>query len=381
MRDSRRRRMMFRDESHVAEAASSVAIHPATDSAHNSPNEYMSGALIQNQPRLVDYVPTRVFTLMGIILMLASIIALLNFAHFQMLPMAIANGSQASSLDLAFNHGLATWVSSILLLATAFFCFQVFQIRRYRADDFSGSYRIWIWLAAGFVLASLDSATQISVVIAELLASYWENGVLSEYRTVWMLIVGIPASIACIRLILELWRSRIAIGSIAFATLSFTLGNILRMDFFQSIDSTPRVLESNSFLASHCFIFLAIISYSRFVLLESQVVSGEMTEEQSKASSAAIQSKARKTMPPMVQHSDATEYHASQRGLENASPITLASSIENPRETPSLANSNQEESSSESNQLEMMGQVIHKIPTKKKKKRNGRQNNASRRAA
>lgn len=270
MRDSRRRRMMFRDE--VEEVSS---IEPETDEPKESEDStkhpaYTEGARVENQPKMIDYVPTKVFLVSGIFLMLAAVIGLLNFAHFRILPFAHAQGISAAGLELSLDRGLLSWVASFLMLATAFFCFQVFQVRRFRADDFNGSYRVWAWLALGFMLASIDATAKISPIIASLIAANWESGWLSFDRNVWLLLVGSPALIVSVRLVLEIWRSRVAIGSIAIAIMAYVIANVVRLDFLPIPDENQSVVEANTVMVAHSFLFFTILCYARFVLLESQ---------------------------------------------------------------------------------------------------------------
>ena len=272
MRDSRRRRMIIRDEVECDDALDRSSSSATEADNHDSEQPaYTAGARIENQPRLVDFIPTRVVLVCGIFMMLVAVISLLNFAHFKILPFADSRGISAQALELSLDRGLLSWVASFLLLATAFFCFQVFQVRRYRADDFKGSYRVWIWLSIGFVLASIDATARISPIVAKLISANWESGLLSVDRNVWYLLVGIPAVSVATRLVLEIWKSRIAIGSISVATVAYVVANLVRLDVFSIDQQQHAVVEANSVIVAHSFVFFTIVCYARFVLVESQI--------------------------------------------------------------------------------------------------------------
>ena len=262
--------MMLRDEVEMDSASQNESESVAVEVTETTQPAYTSGALIENQPKLIDFVPTRVFLVTGIFLMLVAVVTMLNIAHFKILPFANARGISAGALELSLDRGLLSWVASFLLLATALFCFQVFQVRRFRADDFSGSYRVWIWLAVGFVLASVDATARVSPIIAALIAGNWESGFLSVDRNVWLVLVGLPAALVCIRLVIEIWRSRVAIGSIGIAALAYVVANLVRLDFIPLNSEEHAVVEANSVLVAHSFLFFTIVVYARFVLLESQ---------------------------------------------------------------------------------------------------------------
>ena len=151
MRDSRRRRMMLREEAEktpvVGDTESAAQTIEGTDSESPRAQAYTSGALVENQPKIIDFVPQRSFAIAGIFVLLVATISLINIAHFRVLPFAESKNINAASFNLNLDGGLLAWVSSFLLLGASFFCFQVYQVRKFRADDYSGSYRVWIWLA------------------------------------------------------------------------------------------------------------------------------------------------------------------------------------------------------------------------------------------
>ena len=272
--------MIFREESE-AENGSEQQLLTGSNAHSSTPvNDvsYTAGARVENQPRLIDFVPTRGFVIAGVCLILVAIIALLNIAHFQILPFARQKGISAGTLELSLDRGLLAWVASFLLLATAFFCYQVYQVRRYRADDFAGRYRVWIWMALSFVIASIDATARISPIAASLIAANWESGFLANQRNVWFVLVGTPATFICIRLVLELWRSRIAIGSIAIASVAYLFANLVRMDLMPIGEGAHAVVESNSVVVAHSFLLFTTVWYARFVLLESR---GNLTAEKS----------------------------------------------------------------------------------------------------
>ena len=351
MRDSRRRRMMFRDEQDVDESnefsPSSEPGYTRSASDEDGCPEYTAGARVENQPKLIDFVPTKAFTITGIFVMLASVIALLNIAHFKILPFANAKGISAGALELSLDQGLLSWVASFLLLATAFFCFQVFQVRRYRADDFTGSYRVWVWMAIGFVIASIDATARISPVVASLISANWESGLLANDRNVWLFMVGLPAGFVCFRLITEIWRSRIAIGTIAVASLAYAMANILRFDMLPSGEANASVVQANTVVVAHSFLFFTIVWYSRYVLLESQgLIAVELPVEEAEEESTAEE--------PVVGKVQAKTPSKKVRAKKTAEP-------ESTEEVASV-------SIDEAPKLKLMGQSVTQKKNNKKKK-------------
>lgn len=386
--------MMFRDEAdgtpNATNSASPTPDSKVVVSESQRTNAYTSGALVENQPKLIDFVPQRTFAVAGIFVLLVACVALINIAHFRVLPFAESHKIHAASFNLNLDGGLLAWISSFLLLATSFFCFQVYQVRKFRADDYSGSYRVWVWLACGFILASIDATAQISPIIASLIATNWEAGFLSEDRNVWLLIVGIPAGTMCGRLIFELWRSRVAIGSIAIAAAAYVFANILRLDLLPMSFANEQVVEANSFAIAHSSVFFMVISYARFVVLEAEgKIVAAIAIDQIEADEAECATNGKKTSTkkqsesgPTVRVISAEESIIdSNNGYENSTSKKRPArkKTDSPKSPASTNESKQEEVGSE---LELMGQQIHQLPSgKRNRKQAAKQRNVNQRRA
>lgn len=370
MRDSRRRRMMLRDEVEGETTQPRSGESAAADAHDPVQPAYTSGARIENQPRMIDFVPTRIFLVLGIFLLLVAVVAFLNVAHFRILPFANAQGIAAGALQLSLDQGLLSWVASFLLLASAFFCFQVFQVRRFRADDFSGSYRVWIWLAFGFVLASVDATARVSPVMASLIAAQWESGFLSRDRNVWLLLVGMPATLAGLRLVIEIWRSRVALGSIMIAGTAYAAANLVRLDLLPVSTEDHAVVEANSVLVAHGLMFFTIVLYARFVLLESQggnlavVVARKKAARQSNAAAKASVSSSKESSKR-----GATESDPPAKASRNQGPAPSGAAASRDEDSvPDQATEEAEATDAESPTLKLMGQSVQSKKSQRKRK-------------
>lgn len=398
--------MMLRDEADgkpsVANTDSAPQSIEAAASESPRANAYTSGALVENQPKLIDFVPQRSFAIAGIFVLLVAAISLINVAHFRVLPFAESKSIDAASFNLNLDGGLLAWVSSFLLLGTSFFCFQVYQVRKFRADDYSGSYRVWIWLAVGFIVASIDATAQISPIVASLIATNWENGFFSSDKNVWLIIVGLPALTICSRLAIELWRSRVALGSISIAAAAYGFATVLRFDFFPINISHDQVVEANSLAIAHSSIFFMVISYARFVVLEAEgkIVAAiatdqiEENEPETTVENNSSNTKRKSKVPPRVS------------AVSEGAPIPDANETPNPtakkqfkvkhleHDDSSDDDSSNDELSEEEHdssgqnfaretkpELELMGQQIHKLPTAKKGRKQANKRNANQRRA
>jgi len=83
---------MFRDDADATPNTTDVD-SPTPDpepivSESQRTNAYTSGALVENQPRLIDFVPQRTFAVAGIFVLLVAVVALINMEHFRVLTLA-----------------------------------------------------------------------------------------------------------------------------------------------------------------------------------------------------------------------------------------------------------------------------------------------------
>lgn len=68
----------------------------------------------------------------------------------------------AVSLDASHPSSIAAWFSSHIWLLCLGATILTFQLRRHKLDDYDGEYRLWFWLVATCLLASIDATTRIT---------------------------------------------------------------------------------------------------------------------------------------------------------------------------------------------------------------------------
>jgi hypothetical protein len=119
---------------------------------------YTESARLENQPRLTDLIPQQLRTWLLLVLLAATAIYGLQQASSRLLT-----GSEEVVNRFGLNGPgtLAAWYSSGLLLVTAGGCLMVYLVRRHKVDDYRGHYRLWLWVSAWCLVASLETATEI----------------------------------------------------------------------------------------------------------------------------------------------------------------------------------------------------------------------------
>ena len=89
----------------------------------------------------------------------------LDAAYLWMCRRTAAGGNAPiAALDITARGSLAGWFSSLMLLAAAVMALLIHAVRKHRADDYQGRYRVWRWAAACWFLLATDRAAGLSEV-------------------------------------------------------------------------------------------------------------------------------------------------------------------------------------------------------------------------
>jgi hypothetical protein len=173
-------------------------------------------------------------------------------------------------LRLDMPGGIADWVGSQMLAIAAGTSFLIYQLRRYRGDDYHGRYRMWRPIIALLVLLSLDSVVHLREAAAALIDATWaQQSVIvgSDIVRLALLIIGMAIALP---LFGELSRSPSAIALLAGALLSLATPTALRLGI---IPSTPELIltwAGAARLAGRACLLSATICYLRRLYREVQ---------------------------------------------------------------------------------------------------------------
>ena len=165
-RDTRRRRVLMDEVSDSPSAKSTQikSVETSTSASPDTPHQrYTPEALAENHLPISWLVPKKWWVLGTILFSFAAIGALINYLHVLSQRWSDTYGATHTvAFDLSTDAGIMRWLTSMLLALSAFYCMQVFVMRRHRCDDYRGTYRVWPWIAALLVFFSLDATANIS---------------------------------------------------------------------------------------------------------------------------------------------------------------------------------------------------------------------------
>jgi len=271
--DERRRRVLM-DE--IAAPADGEADNSTSGSTRGPVRAYHEAVLSQRQPKVTDLLPVRPLWVVVLLLSGLTGIAAIEAVHVHVVSLPAIEGAELLQPLKADSRGsLAAWYSSAMLAGAAGLAVVVFSIRAHRIDDYRGRYRIWLWTAAALTWLSIDAATGVhnSIGLGLTLVAGQKvvtTSVIAASALTWIAVYGLIFGTLGLRLVFELWNSRLGLSALLVAAFLYCDSALLNLEIIQApanlIDGT---LESASILLAHFSLLCAVGFYARHVLLDA----------------------------------------------------------------------------------------------------------------
>ncbi|MGI9518987.1 MAG: hypothetical protein ACR2NP_18185 [Pirellulaceae bacterium] len=266
----------------------------STASARSSKKRltYTEGARRNNQFKTTDLIPKRICSLAAVIALLLAAVAGLNLLHLHSPEWVTVIGDDGvSALSLNSGRGIAIWYSNFLLLLTSCVSLQLYLLRQHRRDDYRGSYRVWMWLALIFLIASAASVTGISALLKNLFVNTIGSGTLGGGLTVVLAVKLLGLLLLVIRGLLEVRYSRLAVVTLLIVFAAYGGAALMsEVPHVQSeISQHVHAAQGNFLLLGATVLLISIMTFARYVYLEANGLI------QPRAARPRNQKKARKT--------------------------------------------------------------------------------------
>ncbi len=156
----------------------------------------------------------------------------------------------------------------------------IYQLRRYRNDDYAGHYRLWRIVIVVLLLTSINSLVSGVAWTGSLIdAVIGKRVAFSGYD--WLRVfLGVGGIVLALRMVADLRRSRWALAFIAIACGLLALPEASKWQLFQ-VESIHRwVLVTSAPLLGYTALFLAVGGYLRMLYREVRGISDEATMSQ-----------------------------------------------------------------------------------------------------
>lgn len=235
------------------------------------PRAYGYGAERRHQPKTTDLIPKRWRSYSLVVFLLMACVGLINLGAMQAPKWAEQIGAEGvEALSLSGRGSIANWFASFLFILTALASLQIYALRQHRSDDYRGAYRLWIWTAAVFALASMNCVVDVSSIALNLVRSLTDGSlVLRAWVPVAIQIVALSALV--VRGLFEIHQSRGSVGIVLFVWLAYASAIALQLPQAEAVvaELGDQRVAGNCWLLGTAGLFLGHLTFARFVFLHA----------------------------------------------------------------------------------------------------------------
>jgi hypothetical protein len=270
-RNDRRRRVLKEDVLSASNSRGSHRADVSAESPNNAPR-YSDAAGVENHPQVTDFVPRRYGTIVMLVFIGAGLTALTAALHYCLLPIAISSGLRSAwTIDLGAPGNLASWLAAVVLFLACGFCLLTYSIRRHRIDDFRGRYRVWLAAALACLVLSANSVSGLHEVLTDVLGRVTGWSALRNGAAWWLMLAGLPLAWIFVRVLLDIRECRVGAALLVGSAISYAISAISFFGFGPTVEPAVQpILIAAPLLLGHWLAFAAIVTYTRFVVLDAQ---------------------------------------------------------------------------------------------------------------
>ena len=232
---------------------------------------YASSALRRHQNKTTDLIPKRRIPLAVTVVLLLAGIGLLNYLATLTIDWKEAFGF-SNALSLTGPGTLSGWFSSFLLILSGLASLQIYALRQHRNDDYRGSYRIWLWMAGIFLLASVNSVVNLGQLFSAIAGSFVDSASSNPQRMFWWILSAklLALSGLVVRGLFEVRASKGALAMVALVWFAYSASIVIQIPpAKEAIVANFETVYGNCLLVGTASLFLFVVVYARFVFLSA----------------------------------------------------------------------------------------------------------------
>ncbi len=275
----RRRRVLY--SSHHADSSPPTAASRREAAklrkARRPPAAYGTKVKRRLRGRWFSLVPVRRRSLIIGSTVIASLTLLLVLAHYFAVtrPWLVYHPEIARPLRLDRPDSFGHWIICVLLAGASGVSLLIYQLRRYRNDDYRGQYRLWRLVLILLMIASIHSLVDLISWGGALLDAAFGKRVALTGSDWLRLSVTIGGTIVALRLVAEVHRSRWALALI-LVTCGFLAIPELANWNVMAVESIGRwTLVTSAPLLACTALLLGLVGYLRMLFREVRQIEDE----------------------------------------------------------------------------------------------------------
>lgn len=265
-RDRRRRALA---EESAGESLAVSASAPKSSARGEKAERYTAAARRENHRPATDILPRGRISIFAWYAAGLTIVAGLVVGYANLDNETIAAFGLTPLLDASQGGSLANWFSSLAFGLAAVASVLIYSVRRYKTDDYRGSYRLWLWCAIAFLAMSIDATANLHAPFSRAMARVSGWSMLPDGAIWWITVWGAVMSILALRLLMELRECRTAlVGLVSVITLWITA---LAIECgWLPIHENAALIAAGCRLLGQLSLLCAIGVYARHVLLDAE---------------------------------------------------------------------------------------------------------------
>ncbi|MBN1854212.1 MAG: hypothetical protein JW829_15900 [Pirellulales bacterium] len=235
-------------------------------------SRYTDAASIENHPQITDFIPRRFRSYVILIGIGGGIISALVVLQLRADQIAAILGiGPIENVHLDSISRLGAWFSSVLLLGTSLVAWLVYTLRRHRINDYRARYRIWIGLSGTCLLLSINMTAGLHIPWSRAMSSLTGWTAFQDDSVWWIAPVALIVTWIGFRIAPDLVESRVAILAFLAATACYTLTIVQHAGWMgHGLSEMSFLCLTSAALFGHLFLFLAVTSYARYLVLDVQ---------------------------------------------------------------------------------------------------------------
>ncbi|TWU06364.1 hypothetical protein [Stieleria varia] len=215
--------------------------------------------------RWFSLVPVRRRSLLLMIAVLLGVGFLLSLAHHAAVswPALAQRPELTRALRLDRPDSFGRWFQSMVLMLTAGASFLIYQLRRYRNDDYRGHYRLWRLMLVLLILASINAQVGMVQWTGDAIDAVFGKRVALSGAGWLRILLGVGGAVLTMRLIAEVARCRGALVNMIAAAALLAIPEAARWQFV-TVDSLliSTLVIAAPLLGSACLL-VACTAYLR----------------------------------------------------------------------------------------------------------------------
>lgn len=370
-RNNARRRRVMLDEAvqQTAKKSQSLKAPTASTKVVDLKNSYSDAAKRRGQLKTTDLIPKRPLPIAIVLSVIVLSVVTINLLATYSQNWTAVSEDAIHALGFSGVGTVSAWFSSLLLLITGMASLQIYGMRKHRFDDYSGHYRIWLFLAVLFLIASANCVIDFKSIGASIASTF---GLASENNFVVLLLAKLVALTALvIRGFLEIRASKAALVAVICVWVSYAFSIVAQIPAIKNeLVRNDEFVLGNGILIGNVSLFIAVVLYARFVYLHANsmiTLEAIAKKPKAKSKSEAAESKSASDSSKSIPNQPAAK--SSKKSQDDQSDKTIA-----PETGATTTNGNQD-------QIFQMphGEIQSKSNSNKKRARKSRK--SQRRAA